>query len=511
MGTTISTNCYVLAGWMVASQWSVIDSSGTIYVFFLDSAFGGTRWVRSTDGGATWTGEALVGAGLYIAHVTIDSSDYIYMTTTDTVGGLYLNKWDGVSWGGLEVVASDYSMASSSSIDCNPSTGEVRVAWSTTAGEIKARNRSGAGVWGSTQAIASTGTASNCFIHYAPINDLWTILYDDTSTATIWMTSDIGAGWLTATDNEWIGKTPMIVELSTGEFAVCYNDDSPHPSNIMFRETTGGTFGDEVTIGDANIFFAPCIGRNDVDDIIVIADDRANPTSFALNVYSRPSETGVWHARVLVSGLGSSGYINYATQLVNTRTGENPFCIYPVDSTSSIIFESIYAEVGPIITNTSLDSMPEYMQYLDTIDVVSGTAPFTYEISDGSLPDGLEIDEDTGVIYGASTASGTFTFTVKVTDSIDLYDEAELDITITEAITAGYVRMVGEDATSTIFTSIKKIGEWAWLFNWAGDTGDSYKVYNKGAYIETITKTSYKEERRNNNYEPPMLDIIKVE
>jgi titin len=53
----------------------------------------------------------------------------------------------------------------------------------------------------------------------------------------------------------------------------------------------------------------------------------------------------------------------------------------------------------------------------DAIPVVSGgTGPFTWSVSDGSLPTGLTLDAATGEINGTPTASGTATFTLVVTD-----------------------------------------------------------------------------------------------
>jgi hypothetical protein len=68
--------------------------------------------------------------------------------------------------------------------------------------------------------------------------------------------------------------------------------------------------------------------------------------------------------------------------------------------------------------NGELDNGEENEEYTDSL-TVSGeyTAPLTWTISAGSLPDGVEINAATGVISGTPTETGTFGFTVTATDS----------------------------------------------------------------------------------------------
>jgi hypothetical protein len=68
------------------------------------------------------------------------------------------------------------------------------------------------------------------------------------------------------------------------------------------------------------------------------------------------------------------------------------------------------------ITTTTLPDGTVTVPYSATLVSVGGTAPYTYSLVSGSLPPGLTLFPS-GMVTGTPTASGTFTFTIKVTDS----------------------------------------------------------------------------------------------
>ena len=81
------------------------------------------------------------------------------------------------------------------------------------------------------------------------------------------------------------------------------------------------------------------------------------------------------------------------------------------------------------IQTTELPDGTVNATYQQAIDNIGDVDVNTWSIVAGSLPDGLQISESSGLIYGKPTAAGTFSFTVQVDDG-NLTDTQDLTITI---------------------------------------------------------------------------------
>jgi hypothetical protein len=69
------------------------------------------------------------------------------------------------------------------------------------------------------------------------------------------------------------------------------------------------------------------------------------------------------------------------------------------------------------ITTTSLSAGKINTAYHQTVEASGGSPPYNWSISSGSLPPGLTLNSATGVISGAPTKKGTWSFVVRVRDS----------------------------------------------------------------------------------------------
>jgi hypothetical protein len=146
--------------------------------------------------------------------------------------------------------------------------------------------------------------------------------------------------------------------------------------------------------------------------------------------------TGVAYAQTILVGGGTQPYTwsipsgqpswltlnasNGAISGTPTQTGTFPFIVKVTDSSSppSTTTQSLNIVVGTAltITTTSLPAATAGSSYSQALGASGGTTPYTWTVYSGSPPAGLTLSSG-GTISGTPTQTGTFPFTVKVTDS----------------------------------------------------------------------------------------------
>ena len=118
---------------------------------------------------------------------------------------------------------------------------------------------------------------------------------------------------------------------------------------------------------------------------------------------------------------------------------------------------ALFDDSGSHTVTITTDALPDGKvgeAYSQTL-AADGTAPITWSISGGALPDGLKLDENTGGISGEPTAEGTATFTVKAENSRGS-DTKELSITITKDAPVEYTVTVTTEGSGTASASHAK-------------------------------------------------------
>ena len=102
----------------------------------------------------------------------------------------------------------------------------------------------------------------------------------------------------------------------------------------------------------------------------------------------------------------------------------------PQDTATKQLSITINNPTPPNITTTFLPNGSFGNSYNQTLQVTGGIGSLAWGVIVGGLPPGLGLNASTGQISGTATQTGTFNFTVQVTDDIPQSDMQALTITI---------------------------------------------------------------------------------
>ena len=83
-----------------------------------------------------------------------------------------------------------------------------------------------------------------------------------------------------------------------------------------------------------------------------------------------------------------------------------------------------------VIGTTSLANGEVGIGYSRTLSVSGGSGTYTWSISSGSLPDGLSLSENSGLISGTPKAAGIFSFTVQVNAGTGVIRDQSFNLTV---------------------------------------------------------------------------------
>lgn len=87
------------------------------------------------------------------------------------------------------------------------------------------------------------------------------------------------------------------------------------------------------------------------------------------------------------------------------------------------------------ITTSSLPNGTAGSAYSQTLTASGGSPSYSWSVTSGALPGGLSLNSSSGTISGTPASSGTFPFTVRVTDKSSATADQSLQITIASAST----------------------------------------------------------------------------
>jgi aminopeptidase N len=85
--------------------------------------------------------------------------------------------------------------------------------------------------------------------------------------------------------------------------------------------------------------------------------------------------------------------------------------------------------LAPTILNSDIDHGHEAHPYSETLVAIGGTAPYTWSVIAGALPDGVELST-TGILSGIPTEYGEFIFTARLRDNLGVLDTRQFTLHI---------------------------------------------------------------------------------
>ncbi len=180
---------------------------------------------------------------------------------------------------------------------------------------------------------------------------------------------------------------------------------------------TGGVGSDGNTgVANAEIFYPT--------NVIPVSITSVLPTALVNVPYSQQLEqkggvgalTWTLSSGTLPAGLtlSTSGLLSGTPTVI----GASIFTVQVADSSTpprNTTAQFVVAVVPPLTIIQVLPTANPGVAYSQPLLVAGGAAPYTFSIISGSLPSGLALNN--GIVSGTTSALGTFTFTVKATDS----------------------------------------------------------------------------------------------
>jgi hypothetical protein len=123
-----------------------------------------------------------------------------------------------------------------------------------------------------------------------------------------------------------------------------------------------------------------------------------------------------------------------------TAPGVSDFTVQATDvsTTPQVVQQDFNINIGtPVplsITTTSLPNGTVNTTYSATLQATGGIPPITWSVASGTLPPGLTLDSNFGVISGTPTTVGTSTFTVQAVDTSNPQQTAQATLSITRTV-----------------------------------------------------------------------------
>jgi hypothetical protein len=156
---------------------------------------------------------------------------------------------------------------------------------------------------------------------------------------------------------------------------------------------------------------------------------------FSAALTSTSNTAVTWHASagtISSSGLFTAPSVAASTKVTVTATS---IADGSVVATSQVTVQPL-SKLS--FTINSLPAGTAGTPYSIALTATGGTAPYLWQITGGSLPQGLSLDQGNGLISGITAQTGTFSFTASVTDANSTNAKSSLALAMTSSTTGNF-------------------------------------------------------------------------
>ncbi len=197
--------------------------------------------------------------------------------------------------------------------------------------------------------------------------------------------------------------------------------DGAQPASSLVLDASGNVYGTALAAGgfDSGIVFeiTPLLITTDSLPVGTVntpysatlsATGGLPPYTWRIIKGSLPTGLSLDANRGVISGVPkSAGTSNFSVQVSDSES--------PPATTSALLSITIQSQL--LIATSSLPPGTVNIPYSATLTATGGLPPYTWSLTSGSLPAGLSLDANSGLISGTPKTPGTSRFTVQVSDS----------------------------------------------------------------------------------------------
>ncbi len=226
------------------------------------------------------------------------------------------------------------------------------------------------------------------------------------------------------------GTTPYAYSVSAGAL----------PAGVSLNASTGTVSGTPTAYGAFSYTIEVSDSSSPTQIVTKVISGAIAPATLTLaSTAAATTQVGQSYSQTNVASGGttpltysvSAGVLPYGATLnastgtvsgTPTTAGAFSYAIKVTDSGSPVqtATQTVSGAIAPATLTlvATASSTTQVAQFYRQTNVASGGAtPYTYTVSAGALPAGLTLNASAGAVFGTPTASGAFSYTIKVTDS----------------------------------------------------------------------------------------------